>query len=140
MIRILQGHTNKAQSVMYTAAADMTRGAFITVNEGDMTAAAATGETFYMVDIAKTYNGINAVVEPLEKDFEGIKQGDRVIAVPILPGERYATSEVTVGDAAIGDKMAATAGKLAKADNGDWIYCGEHSDPTGIPMFIVKRA
>lgn len=140
MIRNLQTHTNKVQSVMYTAAADMTRGAFVTPNESAMTVSAATADTIYMVDVPKNYDGINSMVDPSDGDFEDIKKGARVILVPVLPGERYATSEVTVGTATVGAAMGVSAGKLAAKTNGEWIYCGTYSDPTGIAMYIVKRA
>lgn len=139
MLRIVEGHTDKALSVMYTASAAMTRGAFVTPNEADMTVGPATGATQYLVDVPKNYDGINAVIEPSDADFEEIKEGDRVILVPVLIGEKYATSEVTKGSLTAGDKIAATAGKAAADESGDWEYCGEYSDPTGIPMYVVKR-
>lgn len=139
MLRIVEGHTNKALSVMYTASAAMKRGAFVTPNEADMTVGPATGATQYLVDVSPNYDGCNAAIEPTDGDFEDIKVGDRVILVPVLIGEKYATSEVTKGSLTAGDKIAATAGKAAADEGGDWMYCGEYSDPTGIPMYVVKR-
>jgi len=140
MIRIVEGHTNKALSVMYTASAAMKRGAFVTISEDDKTVAPATGATKFMVDVAPNSDGINAIVTPTDDSFEDITVGDRVIVVPVLDGEKYATTELTVGEAAVGAKMAATAGKLIAATTGDWIYCGTYSDPTGLAMYTVKRA
>ena len=139
MLRIVEGHTNKALSVMYTASAALKRGAFVTPNEADMTVGPATGATQYLVDVSPNYDGINAAIEPTDGAFEDIKEGDRVILVPVLIGEKYATSEVTKGSLNAGDKIAATAGKAAANASGDWVYCGEYSDPTGIPMYVVKR-
>lgn len=139
MLRIVEGHTNKALSVMYTASAAMKRGAFVTPKEDDMTVGPATGATQYLVDVAPNYDGINAVVEPNDGDFEDIKEGDRVILVPVLIGEKYATSEVDKGSLNPGDLISATSGKAATNESGDWMYCGEYSDPTGIKMYTVKR-
>lgn len=139
MLRIVEGHTNKALSVMYTASAAMKRGAFVTPNEADMTVGPATGATQYLVDVSPNYDGCNAAIEPSDGAFEDIEVGDRVILVPVLIGEKYATSEVTKGSLNAGDKIAATSGKAAADESGDWEYCGEYSDPTGIPMYIVKR-
>lgn len=139
MLRIIEGHTNKALSVMYTASAALKRGAFVTPDESDLTVGPATGATQYLVDVPKNYDGINSVIEPSDGDFEDIAVGDRVILVPVLIGEKYATSEVTKGSLTAGDKIAATAGKAAASADGDWEYCGEYSDPTGIAMYVVKR-
>ncbi len=139
MLRIVEGHTNKALSVMYTASAAMKRGAFVTPNEDDMTVAPATGATQYLVDVSPNYDGINAVIEPTDGAFEDIEEGQRVILVPVLIGEKYATSEVTKGSLTAGDRIAATSGKAAADEDGDWMYCGEYSDPTGIAMYTVKR-
>lgn len=139
MLRIVEANTNKALSVMYTASAAMKRGAFVTPDESNMTVGPATGATQYLVDVAPNYDGINAVIEPTDADFEDIKEGDRVILVPVLIGEKYATSEVDKGSLNAGDKISATSGKAAANASGDWVYCGEYSDPTGIKMYTVKR-
>lgn len=140
MLRIVEGHTNKAVSVMYTASAAMKRGAFVTPDESDLTVGPATGPTCYLVDVAPNYDGINAVIEPNDGAFEDIEEGQRVILIPVLLGEKYATSEVTKGSLNAGDKIAATSGKAAADENGDWVYCGEYSDPTGIAMYTITRA
>ena len=92
----------------------------------------------YFIDVPKNYDGVNAVIEPLDKDFEDIAAGARVNRIPTRVGERYATTELTVGTLKVGDSLTVTNGKFV-AGNGDWIYGGVYNNPYGLTMYIVEK-
>lgn len=142
MFRNLNAYDNKNYPT-YIAAEDMTRGAFIKINAAAGTVSKATGLTDKMVNVAANYDGINSMIAPTDGAFEDIKAGDRVIVVTAIPGEKYATSEVTPGAMAVGAAMTVTAGKAVSAGttagNYNWVYGGTYDDPTGITMYAVCR-
>ena len=141
MIRYLQVVQGKPIALM-TASSDVRKGAPAAKDFTDMTVAhEATGMGLYLIDIAPEYKGMDAIVEPTDGAFEEAKSGAIVRVIPTMIGERYATSELTVGDLTEGDKLSASSGKFVKATAGQaaWVYCGEYSDPTGIKMYAIER-
>lgn len=140
MLRFLQVNEIKPIKLM-KAGADLKRGAVVADDFATDVVTAATGAGDYLVDVPKNYDGINALITPKEKDFEDIKTDALVQRIPTHLGERYATTEVTAAGLAVGDPLAATAGKFVKATSGtyQWVYCGPYADPTGLAMYIVER-
>ena len=141
MLRFLQVTEGKELPIR-TAAEAMTRGGLITVDYTDDTVDKATANTgFSFVDVAPNYDGINAMVSPTDSAFEDISDGALIITVPAYVGERYATSELTIGTLSKGDLIVASSGKFVAASSGtaEWRYGGLHSDPSGITMYIVEK-
>lgn len=96
----------------------------------------------YFIDVPKNYDGINAVVEPKEADFENIASGARVNRIPTRVGERYATTELTVGSLTAGDAIVVSSGKFVAAGAStayNWIYGGVYNNPYGLTMYIVEK-
>jgi hypothetical protein len=143
MIRELNTNSAKAYPSNYTAATELTRGAFVTVDEKNGTVSAATGITDMLVDVEQTNDGINAIITPSDGAFEKIAAGTRVILHTALPGDRYATSELTPATMAVGAAMTVADGKAVAAGttagNYKWVYGGTYDDPTGIAMYIAVR-
>ena len=142
MLRYLQVLKDKPIQILETSAA-LTRGACVAKDyaTGKVAGATATGG-FFLVDNAMNFDGINAVIAPSEGDFESIASGALCLMVPTFVGERYATSELTVGSLEVGDALKASAGKFvagAQNDVCEWVYGGTYADPTGITMYIVER-
>lgn len=145
MIRELQVVANKPLTTISTSEA-MTRGAVIEEDYTQETVKKATaGATdIYLVDIEQTYEGINAVVEPTADAWEEIKAKAEVHKIPLIVGERYATTEfVDSFDSVLskGDFVKPNDGKFVKAESGDTsiaVYMGEYSDPTGLAMGIIQ--
>ena len=138
MIRTLVVTTNKHIREV-KAGVDMTRGAAAVIDYATEEAKLASVGECFMVDVNKTYNGINAVVEPSDGAFEAIKAGQKVLLIPVLPGERYATTEVDGANSLeIGADLKPENGKF-KAGEGGWVYMGKYNDPTGLDMYIVER-
>lgn len=141
MIRYLQVVQGKPIALL-TASGNVRKGAPAAKDFSDMTVAHdANGMGLYLIDIAPTYEGLNAIVEPTDDAFEDAKTGDIVRVIPTVLGERYATSEITTDGLSEGDMLVASAGKFVKASSGQaaWVYCGEYSDPTGIKMGAIER-
>lgn len=142
MIRELETVQGKSVELLLTSA-EVTKGAPIAIDYSDETVAPATaGLGTLLVDINPVYEGLTAIVEPTDADFETVKEGTRVRVIQTLPGEMYATSELTKGDLTEGDPLKVTSGKFVKAEatNGyAWVYRGEYSDPTGIAMYRISR-
>lgn len=115
--------------VQETAAAAINRG---TPLEG--------GEFFVNAD--KNYDGINSVIDPKEADCEVVAQGAKYNKIPTFTGERYATTELTIGTLADGDPIVVTNGKFVAAGSGvsySWKYRGVYSNPYGLTMYIVEK-
>ena len=122
-----------------TASEALTRGAVVAPGSTDKTVAKATATTGYgLVDIQKNYNGINAVIEPSDADFESIASGSLCLYIPLYPGERFATTEVTTTSLSAGDKVKATSGKFAKDSSGNCVYRGTYANPWGLDMYIIE--
>ena len=59
----------------------------------------------YFADKEIEYNGINAVIEPVEKDNDTIAVGAMYLKEPTMLGERYATTELTATGLTVGDMV-----------------------------------
>lgn len=140
MLRYLQVKQNKAVPVL-VANADLTAGAVIAKSASTGKVDVATGAGDYLVDCAKSYGGINAVVNPTDAESTAIASGARCQVVPTFVGERYATSEAVVTYADVGDPLNATAGKMGKAASEtayQWVFGGYKIDPAG-KLAIIER-
>ena len=143
MIRYLQVVQGKPIRHLKAAAA-LTRGAVVAQDVKAGTVSAATGTGDYLLDVDPNYDGLNAVINPTDGEFENIDNGADVLVIPALFGERYATTEVTAAGLAVGDPLVAKAGKFEKAVQGaadvtyHWVYGGTYDDPTGT-MYIIER-
>lgn len=138
MLRFLQVTEGKQIQIVKAGAA-LKRGAPVTKSVAADTVAAATGDAVFLVDNAPNYNGINAAIIPDDAAFEDIASGALCLAVPVYVGERYATTELTIGSLSKGDKITASSGKFVADADGKWAYGGTYSDPTGLTMYIVER-
>ncbi len=142
MIRELETVQHKPVELLLTSA-KVTKGAPVAINFADETVANETaGLGTRLVDINPVYEGINAVVEPTDGEFEKAEAGVRVRVISTLPGEMYATSEITAGGLQEGDQLTAKNGKFVKAESTNpvaWVYRGKYADPTGIEMHRISR-
>lgn len=112
-----------------TASESMTRGAFL--DNGD-----------FIADKERDYNGVNAVIDKKEKEFETIASGDLYVRIPTRIGEEYATTELTGGSGmTAGDKLVVSSKKLvdAGANTPTWEFVGEYANPFGLTMYQVRR-
>lgn len=143
MIRYLQVVQGKPVRHMKAAAA-MKQGAPVAQTLSAGTVAADTGVGDYLVDVDMNYDGMNAIMTPMDNAAENIAEGADVLMITPLPGERYATTELTAAGLAVGDPLVTSAGKFVKATASasgvpyQWIYGGAYDDPTGT-MYIVER-
>lgn len=140
MLRYLQVKQNKAVPVL-VANADLTAGAVIAKSASTGKVDAATGLGDYLVDCAKSYGGVNAVVNPTDAESTAIASGAKCQMIPTFVGERYATSEAVVTYADVGDPLTATAGKMGKAASEaayQWVFGGHYIDPAG-KLAIIER-
>ena len=142
MLRFLQVTEDKQISILDAGEA-MVRGGTITKDYSDGTVDKATAATnFYLADVAPNSNGINAIITPTDAGFEAIAAGDKVLVVPTYVGERYATTELTIGALVKGNYLKSAGGKFVAAeasDNSTWVYGGLYSDPTGLTMYVVEK-
>ena len=142
MIRFLQVDENKNIQILKAGEA-LTRGAAVTKNYAtDAVGKATATGGIYLVDVAPNYDGINSVIAPTDGSFESIASGALVLFVPTYEGERYATTELTVGALVQGGYLKAASGKFVAGVTNDvceWVYGGTYSDPTGKTMYIVER-
>lgn len=133
MLRYLQVTEDKPVKIT-TVSVDTKRGAPVITDFTDDSLAPATADTgIYFADVAKNYDGINAIIEPTDGDFESIKAGGKVLRVVPAPGDRYATTEVTATGLNKGDPLVASAGKFVKAASGkdyEFVYGGTYADPS----------
>lgn len=141
MLRYLQVNEKKPLALM-KAGEDMKKGAPVVKDYTDGTVDKATAtEGIFLVDKANNYDGINAVIPQNDGGFEDIKSGEVVITIPTYVGERYATSELTVGSLKVGDFLKASDGKFVAGVTNDvcnFVYQGEYDDPCGIKLYIVE--
>lgn len=142
MIRFI--NVNEGKNLLLRKASEtMTRGMAVTLNYANETVGKATATTdIYLVDVDANYNGINAVIAPTDGSFEDIAVDQMVILVPAYVGERYATTELTIGALTKGALLKAAAGEFVAAVSNDvceWCYGGTYSDATGKTMYVVER-
>lgn len=142
MLRYLQVQKDKPIQILEAGAA-LKRGGCVVKDYTDDTVDPATADSgFFLVDNAANYDGINAVIAPTDADFENIASGALCLVVPTYVGERYATTELTIGSLSKGDALIASGGKFVagvQSDVCDWVYGGTYADPTGLTMYIVER-
>ena len=96
----------------------------------------------YFADKEMEYNGINAVIEPVEKDNDTIVEGAMYLKEPTMLGERYATTELTATGLTVGDMVVVDGGKFVKPTKTGaafWKYQGVYENPFGVDMYIVER-
>ena len=96
----------------------------------------------YFADKEIEYNGINAVIEPVEKDNDTIAEGAIYLKEPTMLGERYATTELTATGLNAGDMVVVNSGKFVKPTKSGaafWKYQGVYENPFGVNMYIVER-
>lgn len=94
----------------------------------------------YFADVPKNYDGVYSVMPPREKDSENIAVGDRYNRIPTRIGERYATTELTVGSLSVGDRVTVSGGKFVAGSNSDsWLYQGVYANPYDLDMYIVEK-
>lgn len=141
MIRYLTPLGNRPIKANYKASEAMTQGMAVSLDHANAEVDKATGVGHYLVDVPKSYTGINAIVNPEDDAFESIASGTFVNVVPTFIGDRFATDQVTPTGLTVGDPLDVTAGVFAEATSSDayqWIYGGTYSDPTGT-MYIIER-
>ena len=140
MLRFLQVNAAKNIQILDASVA-MTRGACVVKNPATGKVSLATADSgFFLVDSPDNSDGANASGVN-DKSFEAIAEGAKCLLVPVYVGERYATTELTVGSLKVGDYLAASAGKFVAASatkKSNFIYGGTYSDPTGLTMYIVE--
>lgn len=100
--------------------------------------AAANADTPYVVTNAKNYDGINAVMEPTDAEHEAILNGELCIRVPLELGDLFATTEVTAGSAAVGDKFGVSSGKYVANANGKFVFHGAYENPWNLEMYTLE--
>lgn len=142
MIRFL--NVNEGKNLPLRKASEaMKRGGAVVVDYTDETLGKATANTgIYLVDVAPTYDGINAVVTPPDGSFEDIAAGQMCIEIPTYLGERYAITEVTTTGLSKGTPIVTSAGKFVKAGLStkyEWVYGGTYADPSVAGMHIIER-
>lgn len=142
MLRFLQVNKDKPLSIL-TAGAALTRGGVVYTDVDDSqlkVLSSGTGDFF--VDVSKNYNGTNSYINPTEGSFETIASGAKCIRVPTEVGERYATSQLTLGTLDKADPVTVSSGGFIKAAgvaSYAWIFDGEYEDSTGIDLYIVEK-
>lgn len=141
MLRLLQVLGHKPNKAMYVASEDMKQGMAVSIDHANGEVDKATGLGEYLVQVSPKYEGLNAVVPPLDDAFEDIASGDKVILIPTFIGERYATDQITTTGLTAGDPLDVAAGLFQEATSSDaycWIYGGTYLDTTGT-LHIVER-
>jgi len=141
MLRFLQVNEKKPIPILVAGEA-LTRGMAVTQDYADNTIKKATATSgFFLVDNAPNYDGLNAVYSPTDGSFETITSGAKALLIPVYVGERYATTELTIGTLTKGASIKSSAGKFVAAvanDVCEWVYGGTYSDPTGLTMYVVE--
>lgn len=143
MLRELQTFGQKPIKATYVASEDMTQGMAVSIDHANGEVDKATGIGEFLVDVPKNYDGEYSYKNPTDDAFEAITDGDTVLVIPTLPGERYATDQLTVGNPAVakGAYLKVASGLFVAAAQNDavaWVYGGTYTDPTGT-MYIVER-
>lgn len=143
MLRFLKVTEGKPIQIL-PVSAETKRGAPVTIDKANSEIDNATAVSgFGLVDIAASYDGINAVISHNDAAFETIALGDDALYVEGQVGEKYATTEVTATNLEIGNLLKAASGKFVTGANTElceWIYQGEYSDPTGLSMYAVSKS
>jgi len=109
-------------------------------NETARGAVDATGNFLYDKEVELT--GLNAVIDPVEKDNDKIAAGTKALEIPTYVGEEYATTELTATDVVADTLLKVSSGKLVKATTGAaalWKYVGTYANPYGVTMHHIKR-
>lgn len=141
MLRYLQTIGSKPIKATYVASAAMKQGMAVSLDTANGEIDIATGVGDYLVDVPKSYTGLNAIVNPVDDAFEDIALGQKALVIPTFLGERYATDQITSAGLDVGDPLDVANGLFIKATTSDayqWVYGGAHSDPTGT-LHIVER-
>lgn len=141
MLRYLQVNANKPIKVTY-ASEIMKQGMAVSADYANDEVDKATGIGEFLVDVPKSYNGIDAIIAPADNAFEDIAAADKVLRIPTYVGERYATSALTIGSLTVGAAIKAASGLFVAAVSQDlygWVYGGLYDDPTGETMYIIER-
>lgn len=140
MLRFLQVNTAKNIQILDANTA-LTRGAGVVKDAATGKVGKATADTCaFLVDAPVNSDGVNAGGYD-DKSFETIEAGAKCLLVPVYVGERYATTELTLGSLSVGDNLAVSAGKFVAATASkpsNWVYGGTYSDPTGLTMYIIE--
>lgn len=140
MLRYLQVKQNKVVPLLVANVA-LTSGAVVgksASTEKLLSPASGLGE--FLVDCAKSYTGLYAIVNPTDAASTAIASGERCALVPTFVGERYATSETT-GLLSNGNPLVVSSGKFVKATGGalhQWV-CGGVYREAGNELYIVER-
>ena len=141
MLRYLQVQQDKPVSVMRIASEAMKTGMAVSIDHANGEVDKATGIGYYIVDVPRNYDGVNAVFNYPDDGFEDIASGARVITIPASVGDRFATNQITASGLSVGDPLDVSAGVFQEATAGDaygWVYGGTYPDPTGT-LHIVER-
>lgn len=122
------------------ASAALKNGAPVAYAPATETVSAATGaDPMYVVISAQKFEGMNAILEPNDAQFEDIAANDLCIRMPLERGDIIATTEVTTSSLSVGDKLTATSGKFAKASSGgNCVYLGAYENPWGLNMYRIE--
>jgi hypothetical protein len=126
---------------MRIASEAMTTGMAVAIDYANEEVDKATGIGYYLVDVPRNYDGVNAVFNYPDDEFEDIAQGDRVIVIPTSIGDRFATNQIVSTGLEKGDPLDVASGVFQEATSGDaygWVYGGTYADPTGT-LHIVER-
>ena len=142
MLRYLQTQQNKPVEVL-PVDGDTARGAVVykDIATGKIKAL-TSGLGDALVDVSNTYDGINAMTNPVERTYEMIEDGAKAIYVPAILGDRFAVSEITATHAKKGHPLTAANGAFVKAAGAasyQWVYGGQYRDPMGVMTHIVER-
>lgn len=141
MLRMLTPLGNRPIKATFKAGAAMKQGMAVSLDFENSEVDKATGVGDYIVDVPKSYTGLNAVVNPTDDAFEDIVKDQTVLVIPTFVGDRFATDQITTTGLAVKDPLDVAAGLFQEATQGDsyqWIYCGTYADPTGT-LHIVER-
>ena len=95
MLRYLQTIGSKPIKATYVASAAMKQGMAVSLDTANGEIDIATGVGDYLVDVPKSYTGLNAIVNPFDDAFEDIALGQKALVIPTFLGERYATDQIT---------------------------------------------
>lgn len=142
MLRYLQVQGNRPVNAIRKVSADMKQGMVVSVDYANDEMDKATGVGYYLVDIARNYDGINAAIFYPDDHFEDIEEGLMALQITPTLGDRFATDQLTIGALKKGDPIKAVAGLFVAAESSDaygWVYQGTYADPTGKTLYIVER-
>lgn len=94
----------------------------------------------FFVWVGKSYDGIASVIDPLWTESDDVAVGARYNKIPTRVGERYGTTELTLGSLQDGDLLSVTDGKFVAAASGtaNWKYRGSYAQ-YGTTMYKVEK-